>query len=403
MSLLDQLSDESTWNAFYEYKSSLACPKDFAKELRRFIDSRAYEPVCEAIRRGEAFPLPRKSVISKMSTGKKRIVYIYPRRENTVLKLLTWLLLRRYDSLFCNNLYSFRPGVSAKDAIHRILRVRALSRMYAYKVDIHNYFNSVPVGSFIPMLRSVLKDDAPLADFLIRLLAEPRAVSAGSVITEEKGIMAGTPLSAFYANLYLRELDRSYSERGVIYARYSDDIIVFTDTRSESEQEAALIRSFLASAGLTVNPQKEVFFTPESGWTFLGFSCRENTVDIAPATLKKLKQKMRRKARALKRWSDRNEVDSKKAARAFIRIFNRKLLESPSDNELSWSHWFFSVINTTESLHEIDRYAQECLRFLISGRHTKSRYNVRYETLKELGYRSLVNAYYSFSKAESPG
>ena len=39
-------------------------------------------------------------------------------------------------------------------------------------------------------------------------------------------------------------------------------------------------------------------------------------------------------------------------------------------------------------------FRNDLLRFLISGKHTKSRYNVRYSDLKELGYRSLVNEYY---------
>ena len=40
------------------------------------------------------------SVISKQSTQKKRTVFTYPDAENMVLKLLTYLLLRRYDGLF---------------------------------------------------------------------------------------------------------------------------------------------------------------------------------------------------------------------------------------------------------------------------------------------------------------
>ena len=117
-------------------------------------------------------------------------------------------------------------------------------------------------------------------------------------------------------------------------------------------------------------------------------------IDIAPATIRKLKQKMRRKARALQRWCQRNGIDGERAAKAFLRIFNRKLLESPRDSELSWSCWFFSVINTADSLREIDAYAQDCVRYLVSGRRTKARYNVRYEDMKALGYRSLVHEYY---------
>ena len=110
---------------------------------------------------------------------------------------------------------------------------------------------------------------------------------------------------------------------------------------------------------------------------------------------------MRRKARALSRWQDRSCLSPDKAARAFIRIFNRKLLEEADDSDLSWSRWFFSVINTTESLRVIDHYAQDCLRVLLSGTRTKARYNARYEDLKALGYRSLVHAYYAYRKDEA--
>jgi hypothetical protein len=147
-----------------------------------------------------------------------------------------------------------------------------------------------------------------------------------------------------------------------------------------------------------VNPEKEVYGKPEDGFTFLGVEVRNGNIDIAPASVVKLKQKMRRKARALDRWRHREGLDGTKAAAAFIRIFNHKLLEVNEDSDLTWSLWFFPVITTSESLHQIDLYAQELLRFLISGTHTKSRFNVRYETLKDLGYRSLVNEYYSFKK-----
>ena len=122
-----------------------------------------------------------------------------------------------------------------------------------------------------------------------------------------------------------------------------------------------------------------------------------STVDIAPVTFKKLKKKMRRKARALSRWRDRTGASGEAAAKAFIRVFNKKLLDSPTDNELSWSYWFFPVINTTETLHKIDIYAQDCIRFIISGKRTKSRFNARYEDMKKLGYRSLVHEYYNMT------
>ena len=398
VSLLDLAGQEEVWERFYEYKASLACPKQFCRYLRFFIAARAYEPVIRNIRAARRFPLPKKSVISKQFSEKKRTVYTYPEPENTVLKLITHLLCRQYDASFSANLYSFRPGRGAKDAVRAFLRLPDINKLCAYKVDISNYFNSVPVEKMLPLLRERLKDDAPLKRFLEELLTEEKVLFQGNELIEQKGIMAGTPLSAFYANLYLDALDRLFEKDGIPYARYSDDIIVFAPGMDKAREYAARIRAFLDERGLTVNPDKEQFFTPEEGWSFLGFDYCGGMIDIAQKSLDKIKRKMRRKARALSRWQRRNALSGLKAAKAFIRIFNHKLFESPEDNELSWCRWYFPVINTAKSLSELDRYAQDCIRFLMTGKHTKARFNARYEDMKKLGYKSLVHEYYAFKR-----
>ena len=444
MSLVLKLSCEKCWEEYLTYKTSLAVRGKSLQDLARLTEDRSYIPAVNRISSGEPFPLPRRAVISKMSSQKKRVVYIYPEPENTVLKLLTYLLLRKYDGLFSDGLYSFRPGVTAKDAVRRLRRTPGISSMWFYKVDISNYFNSVPVERFLPVLKEALSDDPELFAFLAGLLEEPRVLewvdqtedlgrdgfaddtedfaeelvggtdapefsaalhgSTGSfrIIEEQKGIMAGTPLSAFYANLYLMDMDRYFEEAGAVYARYSDDIIVFADSEEEIGERAAQIRAFLAEKGLAVNPAKEIVASPQEGWTFLGFSYKDGVTDIAPATVLKIKGKMRRKARALVRWREKNGRTGEQAAAAFIRVFNRKLLGisdgPPADHDLTWSLWFFPVIDTAASLQEIDSYAQDCLRYIISGKHTKVRFNVRYEDLKALGYRSLVHEYYAFNK-----
>ena len=185
MSLLDQLSDPLVWEKFYEYKCSLACPKDFTRALRRFIDEEAYESLCEALARGEDFPLPRRALISKQYSQKKRVVYLYPPGENILLKLLTYLLLRSYDHQLAPGLFSFRPGRSAGDALRMLSRRLGREKWYGYKADISDYFNSLPVEKLLPVLRASLGEDEPLYAFLSRLLKEPRVWDRGRIITEE--------------------------------------------------------------------------------------------------------------------------------------------------------------------------------------------------------------------------
>ena len=396
MSLIDKLFEKSSWERFYEYKLGLRCSKRFKKELREYIDNGSYLAYKDAVITLTDLPLPARSVISKMSSRKKRTVFKYPYDFNMLLKLLTYLTLRKYDHIYSGNLYSFRPGVCAKDAIMTICRTKDIRSMYSYKIDVSDYFNSIPVDQMCAALDKTITDDDRLLSFMKALLKEERSLSGDKEERVPKGIMAGTPIASFYANLYLKELDEWFRDRGIMYARYSDDIIVFAKNEDEIREYQKIILDFLKDKGLTVNPDKEVFASPEDGFTFLGVEVKGGQIDIAPASVTKLKQKMRRKARALDRWYHREGLEGTKAAAAFIRIFNHKLLEVNEDSDLTWSLWFFPVITTAKSLHEIDLYAQELLRFLISGKHTKARFNVRYEDLKELGYTSLVNEYYSF-------
>ena len=395
ISLIDLIDDKKTWDKYLSYKRDGIISDSDLQELEEYVKREGYKRTASQIREG-AFPLARKKIISKMSTQKKRTVYVYPREETITLKLLTHLMLRKYDYLFSDDLYSFRPARKVKDAITRLRKTSGINGSYAYKADISNYFNSVDTDKFLPILKDVLKDDTKLYDLCEMLLSEDKVLSGDKIISERKGIMAGVPLSSFFANICLMEMDKHFEDEGITYARYSDDIIVFARTEEELDMHVGYIKDMLEANGLTINSGKEEYIKPGKKWTFLGISYENGTIDIAPASVKKIKGKMRRKARSLRRWASRHDVDTRKAAKAFIRIFNRKLLETSDDRDLTWSYWYFPVINSDNGLKEIDHYAQDCIRFIISGTHTKARYNIRYDELKEMGYRSLVNEYHKF-------
>ena len=99
-----------------------------------------------------------------------------------------------------------------------------------------------------------------------------------------------------------------------------------------------------------------------------------------------------------RRWRERKNLESEKAIKALIRHFNRKFYNNPQQNDITWCRWYFPIITTAESLQVIDEYMVSCIRYIATGKHTKSNYNLRYERIKELGFRSLVNAYYKCKK-----
>ena len=65
----------------------------------------------------------------------------------------------------------------------------------------------IPVDRLLPDLKEVLKDDMRLFEFLKGLLEEKYVTQRGckeKILFENKGIMAGTPIASFYADLYLK-------------------------------------------------------------------------------------------------------------------------------------------------------------------------------------------------------
>lgn len=396
MDIFSTLQSAEGWRLFGEYKLQGGhLTKKEEQDLLHFIENREYLPVVERLLRGEPFPPPRKAAISKLHSEKKRIVYIFPREENYVLKHMTHLLLRKYDHLFADNLYSFRAGTGVRDAIHSIVLHPGIEKMWGYKADIRNYFNSIPVERLIPMMERTLSGEPSVFRFLKALLLDDRVDAEGQICREEKGIMAGAPISTFLANLYLSGLDHRFQREGILYARYSDDIILFVPTEQARDRARDFLRESLEEMGLELNPAKELCFSPGEKWVFLGLSHENGIIDVAPASVDKLKAKMRRKARALARWQARKNTTGENAAKAFIRSFNRKLFANSAPHELTWVRWYFPLINTTRSLQELDHYSQSCIRYLVTGKRTKAAYNCRYGDMKALGYISLVNSYYS--------
>ena len=398
MSLLDKLSDEKVWIDFYERKVDPAFFRiSDAKELFQYVRQKRYLPVVERIKSGKGLSIPMKKRIAKSGSSKKRVVYSLPEDETMVLKLLTWLMIRKYDSYLPENLYSFRPHYGAKDALKKLVSIPDISEYYSYKLDVRNYFNSIDIDLLLPHLKSLFADDEPLYDFIASQLSDPRAMDEGVLIEERKGAMAGMPYAVFLANAYLMQLDWKFSATpGLIYCRYSDDIIIFSKDKSLLDDAKKQLHDSLKEFHLDINHDKEVETAPGHKWTFLGFECDGKDIDVCEVSVQKLKAKMRRKSRALRRWAEVNGKGGWMAARAFIKHFNKKLYTCDDRSEINWSLWYFPLITTDKSLRVIDQYMQDCIRYIATGSRTKSRFAFRYEQMKNLGLISLVNMWYKY-------
>lgn len=394
MSLIYLLNNDSKWQEFLIRKKETShLPKKVLANYETFINEKQYKEIANKIINNDyTFSTPKKVLIGKMGKSKKRVVYMYKTEENYILKMITFLLYK-YDYLFSSNLYSFRQNSGVKKAIFDLTTKNKLNNLYGYKVDIKNYFNSIDISILLKNLKDDL-NDKPLYDLLKRLLTNEYVLYNDKLIKEQKGVMAGVPISAFLSNYYLKDLDKYFFDNNIIYLRYADDIIVFADTKELIEKHKQYIINYLKSVNLEINTDKEYLYSPKEKFEFLGFSYQNGVIDLSDNTIKKIKGKIRRTAKGLRRWMIKKDATYEVTLKAMNRKFNRKFF-GKNENDLTWQYWFFPTINTSKSLKIVDEYMQNWQRYIKTGKHNKKNYEkVPYDFLKQCYYKSLVNEYY---------
>ena len=397
--MLERLLDQKSWDEFLKAKLDNEYASAFLiRSFHKILKKGDYKKICDELVNGSyTFSIPRKHVISKNSSAKRRVVYSYTPEEMLVMKHISYLLYD-YDYLFSKNLYSFRKKTGVKTAIKYIQRKKDLNKLYGYKLDISNYFNSIDIDIFLEDLKKELPDD--IYSLYRNLYKNDDVIFRKQIIREAKGAMAGMPLSAFAANFYIRKIDEFFFNEKVLYLRYADDIIFFTKTKEDREKYSQMLINLLAEKKLKVNHEKETFIEPNEGFEFLGFSIRENRIDISKHSKQKIKAKIKRQARRIRKWCIEKNLPFEKGLIAINKKFNKKFY-GKSNDETSWTYWYFPLINVTDSLKEVDLYFQQEQRYLVSGKHNKRNYRkCPYEKLKQFGYRSLVHEYYKFFNGE---
>lgn len=396
MNIVESLLCHDEWIKLYEYKCSKSHLPDRVKdELKSFIDNKEYVTTAEKLNNGGFFSMPILKKVNKSNSDKKRKVFTFTEEEKYIQKMIAFKL-QKYDNVFADNLYSFRSETGVKKAVKSLVGTKNVNEMYSYKLDISDYFNSINAELLLPVLKSLLVGEDRLYEIFEDMLLNKEAVFEDSVISVDKGVLAGSPVSGFLANLYLCDVDRYFQEKGSLYARYSDDIILFNKNKSDLESDVEELHRLIYAKGLSINENKVEYSEPHEEWTFLGFSYNDGVIDVSEISKRKLKGKMRRKARALVRWKNKKGAEPERAVRAFIRHFNKKLYDNPSQSEITWCRWYVPVINTDRGLKELDEYMQECIRFIATGSHKKSKYRFSYDDMKQLGYTTLVNHYYKY-------
>ena len=383
---------------FLDYRGKRSIEDFRMQRMQDYLNSPAYEADVRRLMAGDYdLSIPEKKTIPKGYTNRKRTVYHFEENEMTLLRMMAFCL-HDYEDLFPKEVYSFKKGISAKNFIYKICAEKKFQEMYVAKTDIIEYGNSIDAGILVSFLKKNLEErDAKAVDFFSWLLSRQTFRMNGVVMQGDTAALPGIPIHNFFTNLYLTETDRFLIPRCEAYARYSDDIIMYSLTKKEAEDNLSELLAQMKSLHLTphADENKTKVFEPGEPYEYLGISFAGGEIDIAGSSLKKLKRKMRIRAKRIGLDKKNSYSTAEEKAKHLIRLNHNTFYGKPGSSDLSWSQWAFPVITKTDGLHELDLYNQHCIRYVLTDKWSDSQYRISYQKLKQLGYESLVRAYYS--------
>jgi len=146
------------------------------------------------------------------------------------------------------------------DAPNRNSIVRALKETLnkgydhaIYKMDVQNFFESIPHSTLIDHLARPMALDSVSAQLARQLLSEYEAITGN-----EMGLPRGVGLSSQLAELYMRDFDlKVRMHPGVLfYARYVDDVIVVLENDQVLEAVKLVVDDQLQNLSLKIKNEK---------------------------------------------------------------------------------------------------------------------------------------------------
>lgn len=264
-------------------------------ELRAYLNEN-WTTLKQSVLDGTFRPNPARRVeILKEDGIKKRKLGIPTTVDRVIQQAIAQILSPIYETKFSDSSYGFRPGRSAHQAIGKCQQYIQDGYIYAVDMDLEKYFDTINHSKLIEILSRTIKDGRVIS--LIHKYLRAGVVIGHSYEETLEGVMQGGPLSPLLGNVMLNELDKVLEQRGLRFARYADDLMIYCKSKRSALRVMDNTVSFVErKLFLQVNREKT---TVDLAWKlkYLGFSFYkskgETRVRIHPKSIIKMKAKVK--------------------------------------------------------------------------------------------------------------
>jgi len=346
---------QASWHAVWRNQGAPGTDQQTIKGFEMQVEQELLKLQAE-LQEGRYRPQAARRVwIPKTGTPEKRPLGIPAVRDRVVQNALKHLLEPVFEQDFAEHSYGFRPGRSAKQAIHRVEELLEGARPWVIDADLKGYFDSIPHNRLMDLVRQRITDGkvTGLVEQYLRagVMEQGRDWEPG-----EEGTPQGGVISPLLANLYLNELDHQMVRRGREMVRYADDFVVLCTSEEEAREVLEELQQWTGKVGLKLHDQKtRIVDAREEAFDFLGWTLSLKEGRSRKWPRRKSRTKLRDRLRPLSR---RNQGNSLKVLVSWINPILR-----------GWGAYFRG--GTASGMSDEDAWLRRRLRAMLRKREKR--------------------------------
>jgi len=209
--------------------------------------------------------------------------------QQAILQALTPL----FEPLFSQFSFGYRPGKNSQMAVQAGFAYAKEGYDWVVDLDVEKFFDRVNHDILMSRVYRRVKDKRLLK--LIRVFLKTGIMRGGVLQPREEGTPQGSPLSPLLSNVYLDDLDKELTKRGLKFCRYADDCNVYVKSKANGETVMSSLKRFLwKRLKLKLNEKKSEVARP---WkkSFLGHTMTQtkSRLVVSPQSVKRAKEKMK--------------------------------------------------------------------------------------------------------------
>ena len=261
---------------------------------------------------------PHQQKIPK-DNGDFRIVYINEDIDRVFLNIANNLLFEEFHDMIHPACKSYQTGIGCGKVVKEVSKQvsHAGGDVIGWKSDLSKYFDSVSIDLIDQVFDNIEKK-----------------VGKSKIIH-------------VLADVLLYEMDQYLSSMNGFYVRYSDDCLYIGSDYQKAMDDMQLI---LTGYGLTLNPKKVEYLSPDKWFKFLGFNVRGESITLGKKRVKTFQKEI----------EERTIKSKYKQMASAVSAVQRYLYKG--DGCYSWATSVLPVINVQTDIDTLNLFVMDCIR-----------------------------------------